>query len=161
MTKPSWRPVPQREYKERDRQVTSAMMSAVRSRDNKAEVVLRKALWHLGYRYRIQSPRYKGRPDLVLPKYRLMIFVDGDFWHGRALREGGEEQLRQVIRGKRFEWWRDKLSRNIARDEEVTKYHQSEGWNVLRIWESDVLTNLTDVVDRVIALIKAQKESSN
>ena len=147
---PSWRPLPRRIYKSRDSQVTSQMMAAVRGRENKAEITLRKALWRLGYRYRLQSRKLIGRPDIVLPKHHAVIFVDGDYWHGRALREGGEDQLRHVIRGPRFEWWRDKLARNIGRDDHVTRTLQHEGWKVIRVWESDVLRHLDASVRRVV-----------
>src|SRR5687768_948190 len=102
---PAWRPAPKKNYKPRDVATTSAMMAAVRSRDNAAELMLRRELWRRGFRYRKQSRLLIGRPDIVFPKYRTVIFVDGDYWHGRALREGGEAQLRLVIRGERFDWW--------------------------------------------------------
>src|SRR5258705_8697872 len=105
---PSWRPTPKREYKRRNPAITSRMMSAVRSRGNRAEVALRKALWKLGYRYRLQVRELVGRPDIVLPKHRAVVFLDSDYWHGRALIEGGEDVLREVIRGERFEWWKAK-----------------------------------------------------
>lgn len=150
MSRPAWRPSPAKAYKARDRKVTSGMMSAVRGRENKAEVSLRKALWRLGYRYRLQSNSLTGRPDIVLPKHRAVIFVDGDFWHGRALREGGEAQLRQLVRGDRFDWWRDKFARNIMRDDRVTAELRADGWAVLRVWESDINTNLGGVLASVV-----------
>jgi len=108
----------------------------------------------MGYRYRLQSRKLTGRPDIVLPRHRTVIFVDGDFWHGRALREGGEAQLRQVIRGARFEWWRDKLARNVARDAEVTAKLSAEGWNVIRVWESEVIDDPGRTLRRVLKAIK-------
>lgn len=125
------------------------MMSAVRGRENKAEVALRHALWRMGFRYRLQPRRLVGRPDIVLTKHRAVVFCDGDYWHGRALIEGGEDQLRQVIRGARFEWWRDKLRRNIERDREVTRQLEAQGWCVIRVWESDVIAHLTTVAKRI------------
>lgn len=124
-------------------------MAAVRNRDNKAEIKLRKALWRMGYRYRLQVGGIYGRPDIVLPRYRTVVFVDGDYWHGRALREGGETRLRDIIRGPRFEWWRSKLERNISRDHEVTKRLNYDGWLVIRVWESSVLLDTAEVAARI------------
>jgi DNA mismatch endonuclease (patch repair protein) len=137
------------------------MMASVRARENKAEVALRKALWRLGFRYRVQERRLIGRPDVVLPKYRAVIFVDGDFWHGRALAEGGDEGLRQVVRGERFEWWRDKLSRTIQRDAHVTDQLTAAGWRVIRVWESDLLNDFEGSVSRVSASLKSTPDSTN
>lgn len=131
------------------------MMSAVRGRENKAEVALRKRLWRLGFRYRLQSRRLVGRPDIVLSKHHAVIFVDGDYWHGRALREGGAAQLRQVIRGPRFDWWLTKLSRNVARDEEVTSLLTAAGWRVIRVWESDVMRDPDAVTRRVVRVLRS------
>jgi DNA mismatch endonuclease (patch repair protein) len=156
-SQPAWRPTPKRPYAPRDAGITSVMMSAVRGKGNKAEIALRKALWRRGFRYRLQSRRLIGRPDIVLTCYRAAIFVDGDYWHGRALKEGGEAQLRQVIRGARFEWWRDKLSRNIARDDEVTRSLTADGWRVVRIWESDVRRDVEAIASRIATFLRDGK----
>ena len=95
----------------------------------------------MGYRFRLQSKELIGRPDIVFPRYRTVVFVDGDFWHGRALREGGDEGLRCVVRGERFEWWREKLAKNVERDTQVVSGLRRSGWKVVRIWESVVLKN--------------------
>lgn len=142
MDEPKWRPSPVKTYKGRAPSVTARMMSAVRGKENKSEVALRRELWRMGFRYRLQYRGLIGRPDLVLPKYKTAIFVDGDFWHGRALRDGGEEQLRVVVRGPRYDWWLAKLSKNVARDDRVTKTLRDAGWRVIRVWESDVLKDL-------------------
>ncbi len=149
MSAPAWRPKPKRAYKPRSSAVTSAMMAQVRSKHNKAEVALRRALWSRGFRYRLHVRGVFGRPDMVFPKHRVALFVDGDYWHGRALKEGGEQQLRQVIRGSRFEWWRDKLATNIERDEKVTTALLEQGWQVIRLWESDVKNDLQKAVESV------------
>ena len=125
------------------------MMSKVRARDNRAEVLLRSILWRRGYRFRLQSKSLIGRPDIVFPRYRTVVFVDGDFWHGRALREGGDEALRGVIRGQRFDWWKIKLSRNVERDKEVEATLRRDGWKVVRVWESAVLRNPETAARRI------------
>jgi len=117
------------------------MMSKVRSRDNRAEKILRSLLWRMGYRFRLQCKELTGRPDIVFPRYRTVVFVDGDFWHGRALREGGDEGLRSVVRGERFEWWKEKLAKNVERDTQVVSELHRSRWKVVRIWESVILKN--------------------
>jgi DNA mismatch endonuclease (patch repair protein) len=126
------------------------MMARVRGKDTRVELMLRRALWAKGYRYRLHASSVVGRPDLVFPRYRVAVFVDGDYWHGRALREGGEDQLHQVIRGNTFEWWRQKLAGNIDRDEHVTAALTKEGWRVLRLWESEVRRDLGEAVELVV-----------
>jgi len=130
------------------------MMSRVRDRDNLGEVALRKALWRRGYRYRLQVRELPGRPDLVFPRHRVVVFVDGDYWHGRALREGGDAALRQVIRGSRFEWWHAKLARNVVRDDEVTRALSAADWTVLRIWESELANGFDSTVERVVTTLQ-------
>src|SRR5690606_12208528 len=104
------RRAPTRPYKPRDAAVTSRMMSAVRGKDSKAEIAIRKALWSRGLRYRLHRASLPGRPDLVFSRYRSVLFVDSDFWHARALVEGDEETFRSTIRGQRQEWWVAKLT---------------------------------------------------
>lgn len=161
MSRPAWRPVPSRPYKQRDPDVTKAMMAAVRNRENRAEVRLRKALWAHGFRYRLHHRGLVGRPDIVLTTHRAVIFVDGDFWHGRALAEGGDAQLRQVIRGSRFDWWRAKLAKNLARDTLVSETLRNEGWQVIRIWESELTADFERTVERVIRQIQPRRRTSD
>lgn len=161
MPEPSWRPKPKREYKPRDPAVTSRIMAAVRGRENKAEARLRRALHSRGLRYRLQRRELVGRPDIVFGAARVVVFVDGDYWHGRALVEGGEVTLRQVIRGERFDWWRAKLARNIERDREVTIALEEAGWCVLRFWESDVLKSLDEVATTVADVVAARRPSAS
>jgi DNA mismatch endonuclease (patch repair protein) len=129
-------------------------MRAVRGRENRAEVLLRKALWHHGVRYRVHDRRLPGRPDLVLSRHRAVIFVDGDFWHGRVLIEKGDEGLREVIRGARFDWWREKLQRNVSHDEKVTQLLSIEGWRVKRVWESEILSDVDSVATNVMKWLR-------
>lgn len=76
---------------------TSRRMAAIGSRNNRAEVALRKELWKRGFRYRLYDQRLPGKADLVFPRYRSVIFVDGDFWHGRRFREQGKQALRVPV----------------------------------------------------------------
>jgi DNA mismatch endonuclease, patch repair protein len=134
-------------------------MSSVRSTGNRAELILRSLLWRRGYRFRLQRRDIIGRPDIVLPGLRTVIFVDGDFWHGRVLREGGEDALRCVIRGNKFPWWRDKLANNVRRDRVVSAALRKQGWVVIRIWESEILASPVVVADRVAKKLSQRKKS--
>lgn len=124
-------------------------MAAVRSTGSKAERLLRSALWRRGYRFRLHSKNLIGKPDIVLPRYHCVVFVDSDFWHARALVAEGEPALRAMVRGERQDWWVRKLSRNAERDMEVTRSLRQDGWRVLRVWESDILANVDVVAARL------------
>lgn len=116
-------------------------MSKVRNRDGKAEMLLRKELWSLGLRYRLHSKILVGKPDIVFASKKLVVFVDGDFWHGRPLIEEGLMGLRRGIRSVRFDWWAAKIQRTVDRDKQVNNELANSGWKVMRYWESDVLRN--------------------
>lgn len=120
-------------------------MSRIRSRDTKAEVSLRKTLWHLGFRYRKNYRKLPGTPDIALTRQKIAIFVDGDFWHARKYRKQPGDM---VASNKRY--WKKKLSRNVERDKEVDDALTQEGWLVLRFWESDVQKNLEACVKNVL-----------
>lgn len=131
------------------------MMAAVRNRDNKAEVLLRKELWKAGLRYRLHAKNLVGRPDMVFASARLVVFVDGDFWHARGLVEDGEKAFRSTLRTARQDWWVAKLRRNAERDADVSAMLEKEGWRVLRFWESDVqsdVSRIASVVRKTVGL---------
>lgn len=106
----------------------SEMMAGIRAVDTKPEMAIRKALFSRGFRYRLHYNKLTGKPDLVLPKYRAAIFVDGCFWHMH-----GCELFKWPKTRKEF--WRTKLTRNRDRDIEVVSQLRSAGWRVMRIWE--------------------------
>lgn len=116
------------------------MMAAVRSRDSKAELHLRKALYRRGLRYRLHARDIYGTPDIVIRSRRVAIFVDGDFWHGNAWRIRGLPSLAAMF-PTRTDWWVDKITKNIDRDRRVTEHLAARGWCVIRVWESDVLAD--------------------
>ena len=121
-------------------------MSKIRSKDTKAEVLLRKTLWHLGFRYRKNYRKLPGTPDIALTRQRIAIFVDGDFWHARDYCKHPGERITT-----RKKYWRKKLSRNVERDKEVNDALTQEGWLVLRFWESDIQKKLEACVETVLA----------
>lgn len=135
-------------------------MSSVKDRNSKCELLLRRELWRRGYRYRLHCTelgghKLVGRPDLVFLRPRLIVFVDGDFWHGRTLLTAGLAALRRSFRpGKRQEWVR-KSTENVRRDKRRSRELSKRGWRVIRLWESDVLRDVqraADVVERAISV---------
>ena len=105
-------------------------MSGIRSKDSKLEIEFRKKLWRAGFRYRKNSTKHFGKPDIVLPKYKTVIFIDSCFWHG-CKKHGSIPETR-----KKF--WVKKIERNKARDKEVNHHYKKEDWNIIRIWEHDL-----------------------
>lgn len=143
----------------RDPDTTRRIMSAVRSRDTKPELTLRKALHARGLRYRLRSA-LPGKPDIVFGPAKVVVFVDGDYWHGNAWRTRGFESFDAYYgRGGNAPFWLAKIRRNIARDEEVTAALSAAGWTVLRYWESDIDRDLSAVTDRVAAAVRADGTS--
>ena len=104
-------------------------MSRIRSRDTKPELVVRRWLWHQGYRYRLYVKALPGRPDIVMRKWRTVIFVNGCFWHGHDC----DCNKRRPSTNAKF--WQDKITRNLERDARNQSLLQASGWHVLVIWE--------------------------
>ncbi len=107
-------------------------MARIRSRDTKTEVMLRHALWHRGVRYRKNYAALPGSPDIAITKYKIAVFCDGDFWHGREL-----HRLESRC-GANRDYWMKKLRRNMERDRENNDALTELGWLVLRFWEKDI-----------------------
>lgn len=105
-------------------------MAAIRGRDTKPEMRLRRLLHGLGYRFRVQRRDLPGRPDLVFPGRRKAIFVHGCFWHRHGCRNS-------VLPKSRAEWWEEKLNRNVARDRAAAAELEMLGWSVLAVWECE------------------------
>ncbi|MFC1684994.1 very short patch repair endonuclease [Pseudomonadota bacterium] len=124
----------------------SKCMSRVRAKNTKPEQLLRKALWQLGYRYRLHY-HLPGKPDIAFPGNKLVIFVDGCFWHG-CPRHGSLPKTNT-------DFWERKIHRNIERDAENTQSIQREGWTVLRYWGHEIEDNLEQVVTNVLAFLEA------
>ena len=117
-------------------------MRKIHSKDTSIELLLRKALWHKGYRYRKNYKALPGSPDIVLTKYKIAIFCDSEFFHGKDW-----EVLRsQLERGKNADFWIKKISKNQQRDEEVNKQLQYLGWTVLRFWGKDITKHTEECV---------------
>ena len=126
-------------------------MKAIKGKDTKIEIRLRKAIWNKGYRYRKNYNKLIGKPDIVLPKYKIVIFCDSEFWHGK----NWEEKKYSIKTNSEF--WIKKIEGNIKRDKEVTKKLQDDGWIVLRFWGDDILKNLESCVERIEKNISKNK----
>lgn len=121
-------------------------MQAVRNKDSKIEIALRSALWSKGYRYRKNYTKLEGKPDIVIPKYKLAIFCDSEFWHGY----NWDTRKHDIKSNKDF--WIKKIEGNIKRDEYVNKILQDQGWKVIRLWGKDIQKNMNE------CLLKIEKE---
>ena len=117
-------------------------MQHVKAKDTKIEIILRKALWKKGQRYRKNYNKLLGKPDIVLPKYNIVIFRDGEFFHGKDW-ELLKNKLKKSNNG---EFWIKKISRNIERDDEINKRLSFEGWTVLRFWGEDIKKHTDECV---------------
>jgi len=117
-------------------------MSNIKSKDTSIELKLRKALWEKGYRYRKNYNKLPGKPDIVLTKYRIAIFCDSEFFHGKDW----EKLKLQLEKGKNSEFWINKISKNIERDEKIEKELNFMGWTVLRFWGKDINKNVDECV---------------
>jgi DNA mismatch endonuclease (patch repair protein) len=117
---------------------------------------LRRELWRRGLRYRLHVKGVFGRPDIVFKTAKVAVFVDGDFWHARAIREQGESAFRSVIRSKNQDWWVEKLRKNRDRDDLVTATLRESGWTVLRYWESAVLADPTSVASLIEKVVRTR-----
>ena len=122
----------------------SRNMQRIKGKDPKPERKLRLALWHAGIRYRKNYRILAGTPDIATTRYKLAVFVDGDFWHGKGHQEAPGEQIRT-----NREYWVPKLTRNVERDKEVNDALTADGWLVLRYWESDIKKNVEAVVEDI------------
>lgn len=127
-------------------------MSHIRSKDTKPEVLLRKALWKRGIRYRKNYIDLPGKPDIVLTRYKIVVFVDGDFWHARGHQDCPGEQV-----ASNKEFWQKKLKNNVERDKAVNDALTEDGWLVLRFWSSDVMKHLDDCIKQILQYIPDKK----
>jgi DNA mismatch endonuclease (patch repair protein) len=126
-------------------EAASRAKRATRKRDTRPELLLRRALWAAGIRYRTCAAGLPGSPDIVLKKVRLVVFCDGDFWHGRDWPTLRAKLLRRHNAG----YWVAKIARNRERDREQNDRLAADGWLVLRMWESDILRDPAAVAARI------------
>lgn len=125
-------------------------MAKVRLKHGKAETALAKALWHSGYRYRLNDKRLPGSPDIALAKYKIAIFVDGEFWHGYDW-----EKRKTRLRSNR-EYWTEKIEENIARDRRNDALLEEMGWIPVHFWEKEIKKDLPGCV-RIVEELSVQQ----
>ncbi|SFB71090.1 T/G mismatch-specific endonuclease [Flagellimonas taeanensis] len=131
----------------------SKIMGKIRGKNTKPELAFRKALWEAGYRYRIDYKKLTGKPDIALKKYKTVIFIDGEFWHGYNW-----EERKDKIKTNR-EFWIAKIERNIQRDEEVNDALDEMGYKVFRFWETEVKKDLDRCLDEVLTHLEQVKSA--
>ena len=124
-------------------------MSRIKGKDTSIELILRKALWEKGYRYRKNYKKLPGRPDIALTKYKIAIFCDSEYFHGKDW----DSLRKKLITGKNPEYWVSKIERNIERDNEKDLLLKSQGWTVIHFWGNDIKNNIDECVKTVEELI--------
>lgn len=123
-----------------DKEKRSKVMSKIRGKNTKPELILRKAIFRLGYRYRIHKKDLPGKPDIVLIKYKTVIFVHGCFWHYHNKCNEGR------IPNSNSEYWKTKLEKNIFKDKNNIKILKRNGWKVFVFWECEIEKNLDSIL---------------
>jgi len=118
-------------------------MQAVRATGSAIETVLAKALFAQGFRYRKNDKTVYGKPDITFKKYKLAIFVDGEFWHGKNW------EIRKFDHKSNQKFWHTKIERNIERDKEVNETLSENGWQVLRFWGKEITQNLDQCIVKI------------
>ncbi len=121
--------------------------------DTLPEQLLRQELWRLGLRFRKNVGALPGKPDIVFPSARVVVFCDGDFWHGRNWRS----LKRNLQKGTNASYWADKIASNIKRDKRNTAMLTKAGWHVVRFWETDIKKNLSDVASRIKQIVESHR----
>ena len=128
-------------------------MQHIRSDNTKIETILRKALWDKGYRYRKNYKDLPGKPDIVLTKYKIAIFCDGEFFHGKDW----EVLKPQLEKGKNADFWIEKISKNQQHDDDINKQLQFLGWTVIRFWGKDIMKKTDECIQVIEENIFEQK----
>ena len=128
-------------------------MKNIKSKDTKIEVRLRKALWAKGYRYRKNDKKLPGKPDIVLSKYKIVIFCDSEFFHGKDW----EIKKPKLLNSKNSEYWISKIERNMKRDRENEQELLFLGWTVIRFWGKEILKDTNKCV-KVIEEVIFEKQ---
>ena len=127
----------------------SDIMSKISSKDTKPEILVRKSLFSKGFRYRINVKTLPGKPDIVLPKYKTIIFVNGCFWHGHNCKKG-------KLPSSNTDFWKEKISNNKSRDAKNSDLLVKLGWKVIIIWQCEIskIDNRTKILNKLLEDIK-------
>lgn len=133
----------------------SKNMRAVKSKGSKIETRLAKALWKKGYRYRKNDKTVFGKPDLTFKKYKIAVFCDSEFWHGK------DWEIRKKDHKTNKAFWHKKIERNIERDKEVNAKLLKKGWTILRFWGKEIEKDLVNCVIKIEQEITNAKNKNN
>ncbi len=126
----------------------SKLMGRIKSKNTKPELKLKRALWNLGLRYRKNYKSLPGSPDIVFTKFRLAIFVDGEFWHGF----NWEEKKSKIKSNRGF--WIPKIERNMERDRLSNQILKNEGWHVMRFWENELKRDFDSCLIKIVSYLQ-------
>ncbi len=132
----------------------SKRMANVHLKQGRAETILAKALWHQGYRYRLNYKKLPGSPDIALTKYSIAVFVDGEFWHGYQW-----ETRKDKLKSNR-DYWIEKIEENIDRDRRNDARLREMGWCVIHFWEKEVLKQTDECIVTVLSAISQKEKES-
>ena len=132
----------------------SKIMSAIRDKNTKPEILFRKALWKAGIRYRLHSKKFPGKPDIVINKFKTVVFIDGEFWHGQNWVKN-----RDRIKSNR-DFWIPKIERNMQRDKQNNEKLLLMGFKVFRFWEQDLKKDLAGRVKEVLDYLQVVRRST-
>lgn len=120
-------------------------MQRIKNKDTSIELKLRKALWDAGYHYRKNYKELPGKPDIVFTKYKIVVFCDSEFFHGKDWNSLKE----QLEKGHNSDFWIEKISKNIERDKKINQELEAAGWTVIRFWGKDIKKDVDGCVKRI------------
>ncbi|OPC03918.1 very short patch repair endonuclease [Elizabethkingia ursingii] len=131
------------------KEIRSFNMSRIKGKDTKPELLVRKFLFSQGFRYRLHDKKLPGKPDVILPRYKTIIFVNGCFWHGH---EGCKYF---VVPKTRTEWWLNKINTTVANDKKIVESLRNDGWKTIVIWECELKkekseNTLSELIKKII-----------
>lgn len=134
----------------------SDIMSKISGTETKPEILVRKFLFANGFRYRKNDKRYPGKPDIVLPKYKAVIFINGCFWHGH--KNCDKAKLPET----NYEFWKNKIENNIKRDNGNYKQLRKQGWRVIVVWQCQLnnQNNLNRTINELIKNLQNQRPAN-
>lgn len=135
-------------------EISSRIKKRNKHRDTTAELMLRRYTWKLGLRYKTFVKTLPGKPDMVFTRAKVVVFCDGDFWHGR----NWNKLKKQLANRKNAEYWIAKIEYNRKRDTMQTRQLEEAGWHVLRFWETDVLNNPNFAVQKIYEIVNKRKD---
>lgn len=126
----------------------SWMMSRIKGKDTKVEVLVRSYLFSKGYRFRKNDKRYPGKPDVVLPKYKTVLFINGCYWHRHPGCKYAQTPTSNV------EFWQEKFKKNVANDKRNIKRLEESGWNVITLWECELKKNFDETMLKLESMLR-------